>query len=81
MGRGRVCMEGLYHCIAAGAHLWNGTGHRTVTFVAPVQLTSCPVRGEAVIHNCGTSPVGGKGLVVPTSDEMLPHWNIRPLAP
>ena len=32
------------------AHLGNGTGRRTVTMVAPLVLTSGPVRYEAVLH-------------------------------
>ena len=40
------------------AHLWNGTGHRIVTMTALLLLTSGLVRYEAVLHGCGTSPVG-----------------------
>ena len=42
-------------------HLGNDTGHRTATMMAPLLHTSGPVRYEAVLHSCGTSPVGGMG--------------------
>ena len=45
------------------AHLGNSTGRRTVTMAAPLLLTSGPVRYEAVLYSCGTSPVAG-GLVL-----------------
>ena len=44
------------------ACLGNGTGQRTATMMAPLVLTSGPVRYEAVLHSCRTSPVGGGGL-------------------
>ena len=47
------------------AHLGNGSGHRTVTMMAPLLLTSDMMRYEAVLHNCETSAVGGG---VPTCD-------------
>ena len=56
-----VCMGSLYCCIVACAHLGNGTGRRTATLVAPLLLTSGPLRYEAVLQSCGTSPVGGGG--------------------
>ena len=59
-----VCMAGLYHSTIACTHL----GCRTVTMVAPLLLTSGPVMCEAVLHSCGTSPVG-RGLV-PTCDSV-----------
>ena len=43
------------------AHLGNGTGHRTATMAAPLALTNGPVSYEAVLHSCGTIPVGGGG--------------------
>ena len=46
-------------------HLGNGTGHSTVTMAAPLVLTSGVTSGlaryEAVLHSCGTIPVGGRG--------------------
>ena len=42
-------------------HLGNGSGHRTAILVAPLLLTSGPVRYESVLHSCGTSPVEGGG--------------------
>ena len=48
-------------------HLRNSTGRRTATMAAPLALTRVPVRCEAVLHCCETSPVGGEGLV-PTCD-------------
>ena len=54
-----------YRCIVACAHLENGTGRRIATMVAPLLLTSGPVKYEALLHSCGTSPVGGE---VPTCD-------------
>ena len=66
-------------------HLENGTGRRTATMIAPLLLTSGPIRYEAVLQSCGTSPVGdGYQLVtVYTHGDVivLPHWNTRPLAP
>ena len=53
-----MCMRSLYCCIVACAHLGNCTGRRTVTMIAPLLFTSGPVRYEAVLHSCGTSPVG-----------------------
>ena len=51
-------MASSYHCIVACTHLGNGTDRRTVTMVAPLLLTSGPMRYEAV-----TSPVGEGGAV------------------
>ena len=55
-----VCMGNLYRYIVACGHLGNSTGHRTATLVAPLLLTSGPVRYAAVLHSCGTSPVQGQ---------------------
>ena len=49
-----VCMGSLNRCIVACAHLGNDTVRRTETLL----LTNGPVRYEAVLHSCGTSPVG-----------------------
>ena len=80
-----MCMGSLYHCIVVCAYLGNGTGRRTVTMVAPLLLTSGPVRYRTVLHSCGTSPVGeGYQLVTvctPGDFIVLPHWDIRPPAP
>ena len=54
----RVHTAPLYSCTQLG----NGTGRRTVTMMAPLLLTSGLVRHEAVLHSCGTSPVGGGGV-------------------
>ena len=56
-----VYMDGSPYCIVACAHLGNSTGHRTATMVAPL-VTTGPARYEAVLHSCGTSPVGGEGV-------------------
>ena len=77
-------MGGLYRYIVACAHLGNGTGRRTVTMAAPLLVTSELVRYEAVLHSCGTSPVGGKRyrlVTVHTHGDfiVLPQWDIRPL--
>ena len=64
-----VCMEGSYWCIVACTHLATSTCCRTVTMVAPLLLTSGPVRYEAVLHSCGTSPVGDGGLL-PSCDSV-----------
>ena len=56
-----VCMGSLYHCIVACTHLGNSTCPRTVTMVAPLLLNSGLGRYEAVLHSCGTSPVGQGG--------------------
>ena len=45
------CMGGLYCCIVACTHLGSGTGHITVTIVAPLLLTSGLMRYEAVLHS------------------------------
>ena len=71
-------MGSLHRCIVAYTHLENGTGHRTATMVAPLLLTSGPVRYEAVLQSCGTSPVGGGGyrlVTVRTHGDfiVLPH--------
>ena len=64
-----VCMGSLYRSLVAGAHLRNGTGHGTVTFVALLLLTSGLVRYEVVFHHsCGISPV-------PTCDSVY-SWQI-----
>ena len=61
--------------------LGNGTGHITVTMVAPLLLFNGQVRYNAVLHSCGTSPVAAGVAVHPHGDLiMLPHWNTRPLA-
>ena len=74
-----MCMGSSCNCIVACTHSGNGTGRRTVTFVAPLPLTSGPVRYEAVLHSCVTSPVGdGYRLVtVRTHGDfiVLPHWS------
>ena len=54
-------MGSSYRCIVACAHLGNGQGCRTATMVAPLPVTSGPVRYEAVLQSCGTSPVAGGG--------------------
>ena len=46
-------------CIIACTHLGNGTGHRTVN-MPPLLLNSDLVSYEAVLHSCGTSPVGSR---------------------
>ena len=56
-----VCMGSSYRCIVACAHLRNNTGRRTATMAAPILFTSGLVKYEAVLHSCGTSPVGGMG--------------------
>ena len=61
-----VCMYGEF--VSLDAHLGNGTGRRTATMMAPLPplppllllLTSGLVRDEAVLHSCGTNPVGGR---------------------
>ena len=64
-----ACVWGV--CVALellDAHLGNGTGHRTASLMEPLLLlTSGPMRYEAVLHSCGTSPVGGR---VPTCDSV-----------
>ena len=54
-----VCMGGSYRCIVPYTHLGNGTGRLTVTLVAPLLFTGDPMRYEAVLHSCRTSPMGG----------------------
>ena len=56
-----MLMGGSYHYIVACGQLGNGTGRRTATLMALLLLTSGPVRYEAELHSCGTSPVLGKG--------------------
>ena len=60
-----MCMWSLYCCLVACVHLWNGTGRRTMKMAASLLLASGLVRYEAVLHSCGTRPVG-EG--VPTCD-------------
>ena len=78
-----MCMGSSYRCIVACVHLGNGTGRRTVTLTTPLLLTSRPVRFEAVLHSCGTIPVGsGYRLVTICSYRDIivqPHWNTMPL--
>ena len=53
----------LYTCFMH-AQLGKGTGHRTATMMAPLLLTIGPVRYEAMLHSCWSSPVGGMGTDV-----------------
>ena len=76
-------MASSYHYIVACAHLGNDTGHRIATLVAPLLLTSGPVSYEAVLHSCGTGPVGEYGLVtVRIHGDFIVwiHWNTRLLS-
>ena len=86
MQLGHVCMYGGLCHLLLDAHLGNGTSRRSVTVMAPLLLTSGPVRYEDVLHSCGTRLVGGDGyqlVTVQTHDNfiVLPHWNTRLLAP
>ena len=76
---GRVTLQLL------DADLGNGTGRRTATIMAPLLFTSGLVRYEAVLHSCGTSPVGAEYRLVTVHTQgdfiVLPHWNTRLLAP
>ena len=56
-------MERSYCCIVACTHLGNGTGRRTETMAAPLQLTSGPVGYEAVLQLRDKIPVA-RGLVL-----------------
>ena len=47
---------GSYCYIVALTHLGNGTACSTATLAALLLLTSGPVRYEAGLHICGTSP-------------------------
>ena len=61
----------LWVCVALyllGADLGNSTSHRTATIMVPLLLTSGSVRYEAVLHSCGTSPLG---RWVPTCDSAI----------
>ena len=50
-------MGSSWCCIVACTHLRNGTDCQTAIFVAPLLITSGPLRYEAVLDSCGTSPV------------------------
>ena len=83
-GHVRVCMGSLYHCIVACTDLGNSTGHRTVTLAALLLLISGLVWYEALLHSCGTSPVGGTDLwqcTLMTTFIVLPHCDISPPTP
>ena len=63
---GGNCMYVWGVCVALcllDAYLGNSTGCRTVTMTAPLLITSGPLRYEAVLHSCETSPIaeGGDG--------------------
>ena len=66
------------------AHLGNGTGHRTVTMVAPLVLTSGPVRCASQLSDKPSKVRGWYQLVTAHTHGdfiVLPHWDIRPPAP
>ena len=81
----------LYSCLER--HLGNGTGHRTVTMVAPLLLTSGPVRYEAglpvgvevfvVVYVLATPKVTPDlwQCILDDNFIVLPHWDTRPLVP
>ena len=58
-----------------GLGLGNGTAGRTVKMAAPLLVSSGPMRYEAVLYSCGTSPV----VTVHTHSDfiVLPHLDIR----